>query len=132
MIRQSASLMRVVYVSRNAIAKPVEEMKWEIDAILERAQRNNALAGVTGALIFNGGIFAQVLEGPMDGVEEIFDRRCFAGWSMGYCGGDAAAAAVFGGLGGDPRLDGLTPEVGAMLEALRGIALRDELRLRAA
>ena len=42
--------------------------------ILRTSRRNNAEVGVTGALMFNGGAFAQVLEGPRRGVESTFER----------------------------------------------------------
>ena len=45
-----------------------------VDAILAASQRNNAHAGVTGALMFTDGFFAQVLEGSMAAVEQVFER----------------------------------------------------------
>lgn len=99
-------LLRLVYFSRNRISRPYREMIWEIDQILETSQANNGRAGVTGALIFNDGVFGQVLEGPKDAVDETFERiqlderhhnvtllditpieeRSFADWSMGFVG----------------------------------------------
>lgn len=152
-MRQSKQpLLRVVYLSRNAISKSSEEMKWEIDGILEQSQRNNARVGVTGALIFNLGVFGQVLEGPTDAVEEIFDRiqsdprhhdvavldlrrietQTFPQWSMGFVGLDQASAHLFADMGDDAfqaarRLGGES-----ILEKLQGLALKRELRTRVA
>ena len=57
------TLYRLVYFSRNLITGMPAEISAEIDSILASARRNNAPLGITGALIFNSGIFAQVLEG---------------------------------------------------------------------
>ena len=99
-------LYRVAYFSRNAIAGTPADMAAEVDTILEIARRNNVQAGLTGALLFNGSCFAQVLEGPLDAMERTFERiqrdprhadltvlelgpaeaREFAGWSMAFAG----------------------------------------------
>ncbi|MES1936428.1 BLUF domain-containing protein [Salinisphaera hydrothermalis] len=103
------SLYRLVYFSRNALAGDAEAVRAEIETILECSRRNNAAANVTGALMFNGGCFAQVLEGPYGAIQATleriqcdarhsglrvlaFDRRSargFAHWSMAYVGAAA-------------------------------------------
>lgn len=113
----SEALHRLVYVSRNRIAGGIEA---EIEAILAASRRNNAAAGVTGALIFNSGVFAQVLEGPRRAVEATFERiqrddrhgavqvlafepvdqRRFAGWSMAFVGRSRQGEDLFGQLFG--------------------------------
>jgi hypothetical protein len=95
---------RIVYCSRNRIEGDPAEMAAEIDRILEVSRRNNEARDITGALIFNGVAFAQVLEGPKDSVEKVYARirhdlrhsdvltleqayqpeRHFAGWTMAY------------------------------------------------
>ena len=55
----TAALYRLVYMSRNDIT---DEIDTQIDDILETSRENNRLAEVTGALMFNTGCFAQVLE----------------------------------------------------------------------
>ena len=77
-----------------------------IDAIVTQAAASNAEIGVTGALIYSGTRFAQILEGPFDGLEALFERiRCddrhrfeaeigceaiahreFRSWSLCYAG----------------------------------------------
>src|SRR4051812_6886241 len=65
---------KLVYCSRNRIEGTSEQIVEEIQKILSSARRNNALVGITGALLFNEGLFAQVLEGPLDSVERIFEQ----------------------------------------------------------
>lgn len=66
-------LHRVVYCSRNTIPGGEASLRRELARILESARRNNGARGVTGALLYNGGYFAQILEGPRGEVEEIFE-----------------------------------------------------------
>lgn len=47
----------------------------QLQRLLISAQRFNAERGVTGLLIYNGGSFMQVLEGPQDAVQDIFEQR---------------------------------------------------------
>lgn len=54
------ALARLVYVSRAAPCLGTAD----IYAIIRRAHAGNGAAGVTGALVFLDGWFAQVLEGP--------------------------------------------------------------------
>jgi hypothetical protein len=103
------ALRRVVYVSHVA-PDPAVPPQAMLDGILGAARRNNARAGVTGALLYSARRFAQVLEGPPDAVEEIFEviqcdarharitvlevssplRRAFADWSMAFTEDPAA------------------------------------------
>lgn len=107
--------MRLVYWSRNRIPGTGENLESEIAQILETSRANNSAVGVTGALMFNSGCFAQVLEGPPSAVEEVFERiqhddrhgevvvlecapvgaREFAAWSMAYVGRSAGDRDLF-------------------------------------
>jgi hypothetical protein len=102
----SADLHRLVYYSRNRSGAAAGALSNVIDDILATSRRNNEKAGVTGALMFNSGCFAQVLEGPREALEATFeriqqderhgevsllafepiDRRTFETWSMGFVG----------------------------------------------
>ncbi len=102
----SAPLHRLIYVSRNLLPGAPEETEREVLGILETSRRNNARAGITGALLFSADCFAQVLEGPLAAVGSLFERiqcdhrhtdtvvlscegvpnREFADWSMAYVG----------------------------------------------
>jgi hypothetical protein len=108
----SDQLFTLAYFSRNAIDnQDVGELTREIDAILLTARRSNAQRGITGALLYSAGCFAQVLEGPLSEVESTFERiqldprhrgvkvlqfhplerRSFADWSMAFAGIDPDA-----------------------------------------
>ncbi len=67
----SNDLFRIVYCSRNALppGTPVP-----LDGILAASRRNNGAEGVTGALLFSDGNFAQVLEGDFYAVQRTFER----------------------------------------------------------
>ena len=97
-----ADLVRLVYVSRAAADLLEDDHRASVRSILETSRRNNAAADVSGALLFGGGHFAQILEGPAEAVEATFERiqlddrhtrvnlidfapageRRFASWSM--------------------------------------------------
>lgn len=98
--RSVTALISVVYVS---VADPLIREE-DIAAILLSARRNNARDGLTGALIYNGHNFMQLLEGPAREVDACLDTirsdarhsgmvevrrraievREFAEWSMLY------------------------------------------------
>ncbi len=120
---------RLVYYSENRI--PPERLEAEIEAILEASRRNNGLVGISGALMFNAGFFAQVLEGTQQAIESAFERiqqdrrhgnvqlldftsaptRSFLTWSMAFVGSSEGVAVGLSSIasrsGFDPRnLDG--------------------------
>ena len=104
------TLSSLAYVSRCALPGTPPEVEAAIAAILASARHTNQRLGITGALLFTEGTFAQVLEGPRAAVEEVFETiqcdtrhtavtllhfhpleaRSFAGWDMAYAGTDAA------------------------------------------
>jgi hypothetical protein len=146
------SLYSLACFSRNAIAGTSPEVQAQIAQILASARRNNAAHGVTGALLFSDGCFAQVLEGRREDVEGVFEtiqcdprhcdvtilhlheveRRSFGAWSMAFGGID--------GVSSDPQLqdDGMSPADGVLatvagqnlLLALRNVVYRDDLARR--
>lgn len=93
-------MLSVIYIS---VADPLIGEQ-DIAALLVQARRNNRRDALTGALIFNGHNFLQLLEGPRDKVEacltvirgdlrhhgmveirrRAIDERSFAEWSMLY------------------------------------------------
>ena len=145
-------LYSLAYFSRNAINGSADEMRSAIAAILAAARRNNARHGVTGALLFSDGCFAQVLEGARGDIETVFEKiqcdarhrdvtimhlhpveeRSFGEWSMAFGGID--------GVSVDPRIDAdgmnavdgiLTREAGTnLLAALRSVVHRDDVARR--
>lgn len=92
-------LLRLTYASRAADWLKRDDLR----AIAASAQRKNRMAGLTGLLLYVGGDFLQIIEGPPDAVESLFElieeddrnqhvtrlsterilRRAFADWSMG-------------------------------------------------
>ncbi|MEQ1529561.1 MAG: BLUF domain-containing protein [Methylococcales bacterium] len=109
------SLYRLIYISRNEIAGDEATVRREIEQILSSARIKNPSANITGALMFNSGCFAQVLEGYHDDIQNTFERiqcdprhshvvvlafaptaeRGFPNWSMAYQGADSTASAKF-------------------------------------
>lgn len=95
---------RLLYVSESRIDDV--DARSAVSRIVEQAQINNALSGLTGALIFTGQHFAQVLEGPQEAIQTVMayihtdkrhsnvvvvdkspiTRRLFADWQMAYHG----------------------------------------------
>ncbi len=139
-------LRRLVYYSRNRTAGTPEAMDGTIRSILDASRVNNARVDVTGALMFNAGCFAQVLEGPSAAVEATFERiqqderhgevsllaydsvkaRLFTEWSMAYVGASKAEAARYGDVADASGFD-LSRMTGDRLCALlHGLALEEE------
>lgn len=93
-------MLSVIYVS---VADPLIGEQ-DIAALLVQSRRNNQRDALTGALIFNGHNFLQLLEGPAGKVEaclaairgdrrhsgmveirrRVIEERAFAEWSMLY------------------------------------------------
>nr|WP_321983603.1 BLUF domain-containing protein [uncultured Lichenicoccus sp.] len=142
----SEILHRLVYYSRNRIEGSPEEVEAVIARILAVSRRNNERAGVSGALMFNAGCFAQVLEGPAAAVEATFERiqqdpnhgdvlllafepvlaRAFANWSMAFVGNSEAGAARFGALGSSSGFDMSRMSGNALFATLHGLTLEEE------
>ena len=45
-----------------------------VDSIIQSSRRHNPEMGITGLLVFGGGIFFQWLEGPRDNVTSLMER----------------------------------------------------------
>jgi len=93
-----------VYASVSTLVPALAER--ELQRIVDVSRRRNALAGVTGALLFTGVRFAQCIEGPTGAVEEIrasivrdtrhkavitvmqceIAGRAFGDWALAYVG----------------------------------------------
>ena len=92
-------MLRLLYLSQSKCV--ISDA--EIYSILESSRRNNSAHGITGVLVYGGGSFAQVLEGPQHEVLRMYvkilddlrhgnwkiihitpiDERIFKDWSMG-------------------------------------------------
>lgn len=102
-------IFTLTYCSRNRLQGSTAEIRAELLSILTAARRNNARLGITGALLYNAGNFAQILEGPLANVQRIFetiqrdprhsdvaviqseftDARQFPDWAMAFAGGSS-------------------------------------------
>lgn len=97
-------LQQLFYVSR-ALAQPQE-----IEPLLQQARARNPQRGLSGALLYSGGHFAQWLEGPAEALDALLPRlhadvrhealrelwrapaaqRRFEHWSMAFVGSPGA------------------------------------------
>jgi hypothetical protein len=132
---------RILYCSRNDIQNSPDQQLAEIRKILASARANNAIRGITGALLFNAGCFAQVLEGPLQQVEATFEKiqrdlrhtdvtileacsvaqREFPDWSMAFSGsaqGESTAFAEFTLEGAFANPSAAAAEIHEMLSTL--------------
>lgn len=118
----------------------------DIDAILYASVRNNQRDDITGALIFSGSIFAQILEGNPEQLDALMDKletdprhhgvsviarepvahRRFAGWSMAYRSvSGTLAEELHNQLGWDAAVNDLlqnVPEDRSLRTLLAGIS----------
>jgi hypothetical protein len=111
-VTTAGSLYRLIYRSRQVIAHVVPDaateagLQRQLRTIVSAARFHNKAANITGALLFTGAGFVQVLEGAREVVERTFDRiaedhrhtdvtvlsftpalqRSFPDWPMGFCG----------------------------------------------
>lgn len=69
-------LYHLAYISRSLLEGTNQVIEWELESILDAALRNNPGMGLTGALLYSGGYFCQVLEGPEDSVRQLFSKIC--------------------------------------------------------
>ena len=140
----TSSLYRLVYYSRNRLDTP--DRLATMHAILDKSRENNRRDGITGALMFNTGCFAQVLEGPLEKVEETFERiqcddrhgevsllalepvagRSFPEWSMGFVGASLDDRDRFESVAQSGGFDPSSMNGDRLHEILRELALEQE------
>ncbi len=129
---------RLVYCSENRVPLADQGLRSAMDDILAKSRRNNALVGVSGALMFSAGYFGQILEGRQGALETTFERiqqdarhgevcvldfgpvskRAFEDWSMAYVGDHSQA---FDGWIGSSSFDGGIFTANALFEKLRSM-----------
>jgi hypothetical protein len=100
----------IIYISTatQPFSKP------ELLELLTKSRENNTKLGLTGMLLYKNDVFQQILEGPEEAVNSLFQKikkdprhhdvvkatdgfqakRQFTDWSMGYCDLNSAAAAA--------------------------------------
>lgn len=141
-----SDLYRLVYASKNLLQGPEAEVMAAVRQILDASQRNNRTVGVTGALMFNAGAFAQVLEGPRQGVEATFERiqrdlrhsdvtvlqcgpaesRGFTNWSMAFVGQSSQGQARFNSLASESGFDLSRLDGDSVFAMLHGLVMEEE------
>jgi hypothetical protein len=142
----SASIYRLVYYSRNHVAQDAAGFTAEVENILAKSRFNNVRDDITGALMFNAGCFAQVLEGPLEQIEAAFERiqqderhgevslltmepidaRSFPNWAMGFVGLSDDNAARFAGIGIASGFDPSRFSGDKLHAILRDLAIEEE------
>ncbi|RZL29203.1 MAG: BLUF domain-containing protein [Sphingomonas sp.] len=142
----SAETYRLVYYSRNLTTSDGETFAAEVNDILATSRANNERDGITGALMFNAGCFAQVLEGPLDAVEVAFERiqqddrhsevsllamepiakRSFPNWAMGFVGLSDHDAARFADVATASDFDPSRFSGDKLHSILRDLAVEEE------
>ena len=144
----TSDLHRLVYYSHNHILGDSTKLEVEVHKILEQSRRNNSLVGVTGTLIFNNGIFAQVLEGARADLETTFERiqrderhgdvqvlsfgevqsRSFASWSMAFVGRSRQGQQLFAHIGEETGFEAKRMEGERIFGIMHDITLQEEAR----
>lgn len=109
-------LIRLVYASRSVQDVPLEKVL----SLIAKSRTANKARGITGALLYDRGIFLQILEGPTEEVDRLYKSigrdprhkdtkvlvresitsRLFADWSMGHSGATIADLEQLPGLNG--------------------------------
>lgn len=141
-----APLYQLVYYSRNETSGDAVAFEAEVEAILAASRRNNDAVGITGALLFNAGVFAQVLEGPLEAIEATFERiqqdvrhgdvsllalepishRSFDNWAMGFVGASTDNQKRFARIGIDSHFDPATLSGQKVHSILRDLTMAEE------
>lgn len=101
-----SDLMQLAYISKSAIDGDLNYIRQQVADILQVAQKKNAKLDITGALLYSGGYFCQVLEGAEEDIGDLFEtiqmdgrhsevtvlhfeplqERGFREWAMAFAG----------------------------------------------
>jgi hypothetical protein len=121
-------MLQLMYASAARVPFTAEELA----TLLSQARAHNHQHDLTGLLVYHGGAFLQVIEGPARTVTEVYERigadprhaglrlllrrevaeREFGEWSMGFVDPELAAVALEGYLDYDADLLGLDLDAG--------------------
>ncbi len=140
------SLYRLVYCSRNRISGTGPEVTEQLQGILASSRVNNGRVGITGALLYSAGNFAQVLEGPLSSIEQTFEMiqrdprhsevvviqsgptaaRDFPEWSMAFAGNNDVASMPLATAAFEAVFANTVGSGEQMLSVLRDLIVREE------
>lgn len=101
-----SELYQISYISENTVLGTPDQLKAQIEDILQKAQINNPRLNISGALLYSGGYFCQVIEGGKNDIEKLFKtiqmdkrhsditvltsdpvgKRSFSNWGMAFAG----------------------------------------------
>jgi hypothetical protein len=118
-------LHRIVFYSSNETSFSSSSMRDFVRNVLESCSRHEALAGLTGALLFNEHFFLQVMEGDKVAISQrmwrlaqderhslmvilaagAIPRRAFLTWSVGYAGRSDELDKLYLRYGPAPKFD---------------------------
>lgn len=70
------SLIRLLYRSDSELTGSDRAVREAAFALADEAHARNTSIEVSGALMFAGGVFVQLLEGSSEAVESVFERIC--------------------------------------------------------
>jgi hypothetical protein len=70
LVLEASLLKRISYISR--FSRPLS--RDEVAQLADDAAERNRAVGVTGMLMSSGGIFYQVIEGPVDAVDKLYQK----------------------------------------------------------
>ncbi|MGJ8692826.1 MAG: BLUF domain-containing protein [Thalassotalea sp.] len=119
-----SNLYQLSYISKNLLTGNKQTLETQIKSILASSVNNNLKMGITGALLYSGGYFCQVIEGEQENIEELFEtiqldnrhaevivlnfekikKRNFSKWSMAFAGIEDSMRFDISGLE-EPNVD---------------------------
>lgn len=111
-------IYHLAYVSISTLGDNEAFVRNEVQDILEASQRNNPPKQITGALLYSGNHFCQLLEGPHPALQTTFEHivrddrheavnvlffdpapsRLFGVWAMAYAGMESKPRYVIPGV----------------------------------
>jgi hypothetical protein len=130
-------MLSLLYTSRSRLA--ADDAAGQLKAILDTAVPRNQSRDLTGTLVYTGTDFAQILEGPEEGVDEVMasilidprhedvaivrreaiTARSFPNWGMALIGFDAATASHIGAIRAAADEAALSQAVEAVMRWMR-------------
>jgi hypothetical protein len=139
-------MYRITYISKSEINGDLTAIKQQVESILSSATQNNPELGITGALLYSGGYFCQVIEGEEDNIEELYetiqmdarhsevtilnyeavDDRIFTNWAMAFAGIEDELKFDLEGIKDDPSELQLKEAGNSILETLESMVVKKQ------